>query len=137
VNTKTFWALLLERALKTALQAAVALLIAAGPLDLLSAPWVDAVAAGGMAALLSMLTTLVTTGAPALPSWAVPIYKALATGVQTFIATAIAGGWGLLDTPWRATLLASATAAVTSLLTSIASAPFGPPGSSVVVAEAA
>ena len=67
--TVTFWKAVAERALKTFAQAAGALLLAAGT-GLLDADWVGVVSGSGMAALLSVLTSIATAamtdGSPSL-----------------------------------------------------------------------
>jgi hypothetical protein len=138
MNTKTYCLLILalERAAKTGVQVAGAVLFVGHTLDLASAPWRDAVAAGVMAALLSIVTTLATVGAPWLPAWAVPTYKALMTGLQSLLAAGAAGRWGLLDAPWRSVVVTALSAAVASMLTSLGSIPIGPPGTSLVKAAA-
>ncbi|MFB9903450.1 holin [Allokutzneria oryzae] len=55
--TKLFWLGTLERAIKTFAQAAVAVL-AANSVGLLDAPWGAAASAAGMAAVLSVLTSI-------------------------------------------------------------------------------
>jgi hypothetical protein len=55
--TLTFWQDALERALKTFCQALVAVL-GAGSVGLLNVPWVTALSTAGMAALLSLLTSV-------------------------------------------------------------------------------
>ncbi|WP_086825966.1 holin [Allokutzneria sp. NRRL B-24872] len=55
--TKLFWLGALERAIKTFAQAAVAVL-AANSVGLLDAPWGAAASAAGMAAVLSLLTSI-------------------------------------------------------------------------------
>ena len=55
--TKDFWKATIERALKTFAQAEVALLTASG-LDLIHAPWLDSLAASGMATVISVLTSI-------------------------------------------------------------------------------
>jgi hypothetical protein len=138
VNTKTYCLLILalERAVKTGAQVAGALLFVGHTLNLASAPWRDAIAAGVMAALLSAVTTLATAGAPRLPAWAVPSYKALVTGVQSLLAVGAAGRWGLLDASWRSVVVTALSAVVASMLTSLGSIPIGPPGTSLVKAAA-
>ena len=68
---KTFWKAVVERALKTFAQAAGALLLAAGT-GLLDTDWVGVASASGMAALLSVLTSIATAamtdGTPSLGS---------------------------------------------------------------------
>lgn len=55
--TYLFWRFAFERALKTFLQTLVALLSVNG-IGLLDAPWITALSAAGMAALLSVLTSM-------------------------------------------------------------------------------
>lgn len=127
---------LLERAVKTGVQAAAAILLAGAPLDLISAPWTRAVSVGGMAALLSALTSLLTLRLAVLPPVVDVIVRAVKTGVQTFITAALAGSWGVLDMPWRVQLLAALTATVASVLTSWASLPVGDQGTPSMVKAA-
>lgn len=55
--TGAFWKALAERAIKTFCQALAALLVADGA-DILSMNWGDALSVAGMAALVSVLTTI-------------------------------------------------------------------------------
>lgn len=55
--TYLFWRLAFERAVKTFAQTLVAL-FGAGGIGLLDAPWTTALSAAGMAALLSVLTSM-------------------------------------------------------------------------------
>jgi hypothetical protein len=57
--SRTFWKGAVERAVKTAIQVFVALL-SAGNFGLLSAPWSSALSTAGMAALLSLLTSVIS-----------------------------------------------------------------------------
>lgn len=67
--TKTFALAVLERALKTFAQSAAALLVAAGT-GLLDADWVQIASVSGMAAVVSVLTSVgtgaVTDGSPSV-----------------------------------------------------------------------
>jgi hypothetical protein len=67
--TLTFWQCALERAMKTFCQTLVAVL-GAGSVGLLNAAWVTSLSTAGMAALLSVLTSLgsVPLGKPDSPS---------------------------------------------------------------------
>jgi r1t holin len=56
-----FWRDAFERALRTFAQALAAVL-AAGPTGLLHVPWWGALSAAGLAALLSLLTSVVASG---------------------------------------------------------------------------
>lgn len=55
--TSRFWALAFERAIKTFAQSLLAVLGANG-IGLLTAPWITALSTAGMAALLSVLTSV-------------------------------------------------------------------------------
>ncbi|MGO1048813.1 holin [Crossiella sp. CA198] len=59
--TSVFWRSAAERALKTLAQTLVAVLGADG-IGLLNAPWTAALSAAGMAALLSLLTSVASSG---------------------------------------------------------------------------
>jgi len=69
--TKTFALAVLERAVKTFAQSAAALLVAAGT-GLLDADWVQILSVSGMAAVVSVLTSIgtgaVTDGSPSVGS---------------------------------------------------------------------
>lgn len=67
--TYLFWRLAFERAVKTFAQTLVALFSASG-IGLLDAPWTTAVSAAGMAAMLSVLTSMASEpwGARSTPS---------------------------------------------------------------------
>ncbi|MFE7609258.1 holin [Streptomyces celluloflavus] len=58
-----FWTATLERAARTFAQALLAVLGAAGA-GLLDAPWLSALSAAAMAAVLSLLTSIATPGGP-------------------------------------------------------------------------
>ena len=60
--TKTFWLAVLERAVKTLAQTAVALLTGSAT-GLLDVDWVQLASMSGMAALVSVLTSLASAGA--------------------------------------------------------------------------
>lgn len=66
---RTFWLAALERAVKTFAQALAAILTAAG-VGLLDADWLASCSAAGMAALLSLLSSIgsaaATDGSPSL-----------------------------------------------------------------------
>lgn len=59
--SKDFWNYSLERAIKTFAQAAIAA-IGAGSIGLLAIDWVNLLSVSGGAALLSLLTSIVTQG---------------------------------------------------------------------------
>ena len=63
--------------------------------------------------------------------WRAALERAIKTFGQTFAATAIAAGTGLLDTEWVTLLSVSGMAVLLSVATSLASAPVGPAGPSL------
>jgi hypothetical protein len=67
--TSRFWQLASERAVKTFAQSLVAILSATG-VGLLTAPWTTALCTAGMAALLSVLTSMASApvGEPDTPN---------------------------------------------------------------------
>lgn len=72
--TKQFWGALVERAVKTIAQAAVAF-IAAGATGLFDIDWVGLVSVAGLAGLVSALTTIgsgIATGGPSLAGERLP-----------------------------------------------------------------
>lgn len=65
IFTKYFWQQLVERALKTFAQAAIALLVASpAGLGLVEVDWAAVLDAAGLSAVLSVLTSLVSAAAP-------------------------------------------------------------------------
>ncbi|GAA3439960.1 holin [Kutzneria kofuensis] len=75
--TLTFWQCTIERAMKTFCQALVAVL-GAGSVGLLNAPWSTSLSTAGMAALLSVLTSVGSAplGKPGTPSLVPPVHQA-------------------------------------------------------------
>lgn len=69
IFTKPFWTAAGERAIKTFAQALVAIL-GSNAVGLLDANWVAALSAAGMAALLSVLTSVGSSGKAGSPSLA-------------------------------------------------------------------
>ena len=67
MTSKAFLLSVIERAVKTFAQAEAALLLAAGT-DLITTDWVGSLSASGMAALLSVLTSVATASATGGPS---------------------------------------------------------------------
>lgn len=66
--------------------------------------------------------------------WREAAERAIKTAAQLAVATIGTGAVGLLEVDWQAVVLASALGAVLSILTSVASAPFGQPGTPSLVA---
>ena len=60
--TRSFWTAAAERAVKTFAQTLAALL-AAGAFDVVSAPWLQSVKVAGLAAVLSVLTSVASSSA--------------------------------------------------------------------------
>ena len=73
--TRAFWLAVLERAVKTLAQTAAAMLIASGS-GLLDADWITVASVAGMAAVVSVLTSIgsgaATDGSPSLTSEYLP-----------------------------------------------------------------
>lgn len=73
--TRTFWQAVAERALKTLAQAAAAMLVADGT-GLLDADWLTVLSVSGMAAVVSVLTSIgsaaATDGGPSLTTEYLP-----------------------------------------------------------------
>ena len=73
--TRAFWLALIERAVKTLAQTAAAMLVASGS-GLLDADWITVLSVSGMAALVSVLTSIgsgaVMDGSPSLASEVLP-----------------------------------------------------------------
>ena len=67
--------------------------------------------------------------------WKAAAERAIKTFAQTFGATALAAGTGLLDTDWQTLASVSGMAAVLSIATSLASAPVGNAGPSLAGEE--
>ncbi|MGQ0775456.1 MAG: holin [Pseudonocardiales bacterium] len=85
--TYQFWRLAFERAFKTFAQTLVAL-FSAGGIGLLNAPWLTAVSAAGMAAMLSLLTSLASEpwGARGTPSLLQPMAAAAQPAPKTSVS---------------------------------------------------
>lgn len=64
--SKAFWLSVLVRAIKTAAQVAVAT-IGIGATSLADVPWTGVLSVSGLAALLSVLTSIIAYGTPVLP----------------------------------------------------------------------
>jgi hypothetical protein len=65
IFTRVFWAQVVERAVKTFIQAVLALLLAGPPvLGVLEVSWLSLLDAAGLAALLSVLTSLASAASP-------------------------------------------------------------------------
>lgn len=62
LTTKTFWADAVERSIKTIAQTMVALLTASGILGLLNIEWVGLLSVSGLAGLISLLTSIASSG---------------------------------------------------------------------------
>ena len=67
--TKQFWLAALERAVKTCAQSAVAI-IAAGATGLLDVDWVQVASVSGLAAVVSVLTSIASGASDGQPSLA-------------------------------------------------------------------
>jgi hypothetical protein len=91
--TASFWQDTFVRAVKTFAQALAALLVADGT-DLLNTVWADRLSVAGMAALVSVLTTIAssaTTGSPAVGEAVTPNADVVVLAEHDRVAKAMGG----------------------------------------------
>ncbi|MGQ4548312.1 holin [Dermabacteraceae bacterium P13077] len=120
---KTFWIEVAKRAANTFAQSLVGL-VGAGGLVLLDAGWDQALSVAGMAALISVLTSLTSTNIQASKTlWVSVLERSLKTFAQSLLAVVGTGAAGLLDVDWRQALLVAGTAAAMSVLTTVLGTP--------------
>lgn len=82
----------LERAGRTFIQQFTVLLLAAPAAGLLvQQNWLAAVDSAVFAAIISLITSVITFKVPVLPVWADLLLRVLKTGLQSFLATLVAG----------------------------------------------
>lgn len=111
-----------ERAARTFAQQLFVVLLAGGTAGaLVTQNWLLAVDSAGLAALVSVLTSILTFKVPALPAAADLALRVGKTAVQSFLGTIAAGN--ILDVShvdWKASLAVAYTAAFAALVTGLA-----------------
>lgn len=130
---KTHAIRVLDRTVRTIVQVVIAYLVAAPTLG--GVDWRTAGAAAALAAVVSLLQGLVDLP-PLSGGW---LQNALGRALRTFAQTALgftAAAVLVTQVPWDTVLAASALAAVTSILTSLATTQLGPPGTPEIVGPA-
>lgn len=95
----------LERAARTFAQQFVLALTAGGGAVLLTQSWQLAADSAGLAALVSILTSVLTFKVPHLPAWADLLLRVVKTGLQSFLGTLIASSaLSLTQVDWQGAL---------------------------------
>lgn len=109
----------LERALRTFVQQFSVLLLASGTAGLLvSQNWLVAIDSAGFAAIVSLLTSVITFKVPALPDWADVGLRGVKTFIQSFLGTLTATNvLSVTHTNWKGALAVAVPVALASLAT--------------------
>jgi|SRR6478609_11212151 len=117
---KQFWLDTGERAIATFIEVAVVMLFANGG-DLLVHPdWLLAVYAGGVAALISVLTSFASIPVPPLSPWLDLGFRVVKTFVQAFVAALVVGATDYTSVDWAGALAAAFPVALLALLKGLA-----------------
>lgn len=112
----------LERAGRTFAQQFTVLLLASGSAGLMvSQNWLVAVDSAGFAAVISVLTSVLTFKVPVLPDWADLGLRVAKTFLQSFVGTVTAANvLSVSHADWKGALGIAIPVAMTALLTGIA-----------------
>jgi hypothetical protein len=109
-----------ERAAATFIEVAVVMLFATGG-DLLVHPtWLLAVYGGGVAALVSVLTSLLSIPVPTLSPWLDLGFRVVKTFIQAFVAALVVGATDYVNVDWQGALAAAFPVALLALLKGLA-----------------
>lgn len=124
IDSKAFWLDLLDRTVKTFIQTLLVFLGAGA--TLVSVSWTTALSSAALAALVSFLIALSTSTALTSGNFLIDLADRVGrTFVSAFVGAIPATGT-LSDINWHDALTLAATAAVISVLTSLATSNFGP-----------
>ncbi|MDV8066379.1 holin [Rhodococcus sp. IEGM 1366] len=123
ILAKAFWLDLLDRTGKTFIQTLVIFL--AGGATLVSVSWTSALSSAALAALVSLLIALSTSTAITSGNFLIDLADRVGRTFISALVGAIPATGTLSDIDWRAALTLAATAALVSVLTSLASSNFG------------
>jgi len=123
IDTKAFWLDLLDRTGKTFLQT-VLVFLGAGA-TIVSVSWTTALSSAALAALVSLLIALSTSTAITSGNFAIDLADRVGRTFVSALVGAIPATGTLSDIDWRDALTLAATAALVSMLTSLASSNLG------------
>ncbi|MDI9903814.1 holin [Rhodococcus sp. IEGM 1409] len=124
IDSKAFWLDLLDRTGKTFVQ--TLLIFVAGGATIASVSWTTALSSAALAALVSFLIALATSTAITSGNFAIDLADRVGRTFVSALVGAIPATGTLSDINWRDALTLAATAALVSVLTSLASSNFGP-----------
>lgn len=124
VDTKSFWLDLLDRTIKTFIQTLL-IFFGAGA-TIASVSWTTALSSAALAALVSFLIALSTSTALTSGNFLIDTADRVGRTFVSALVGAIPATGTLSDINWRDALTLAATAALISVLTSLASSNFGP-----------
>lgn len=123
IDTKAFWLDLLDRTGKTFLQTVLVFLGAGATIA--SVAWTTALSSAALAALVSFLIALSTSTALTSGNFAIDLADRVGRTFVSALVGAIPATGTLLDINWHDALTLATTAALISVLTSLASSNFG------------
>lgn len=123
IDTKAFWLDLLDRTGKTFLQTVLVFLGAGATIA--SVAWTTALSSAALAALVSFLIALSTSTALTSGNFAIDLADRVGRTFVSALVGAIPATGTLSDINWHDALTLSTTAALVSVLTSLASSNFG------------
>lgn len=123
IDTKAFWLDVLDRTGKTFVQTVLVFL--AGGATIASVSWTTAMSSAALAALVSFLIALSTSTALTSGNFLIDLLDRVGRTFVSALVGAIPATGTLSDINWRDALTLAATAALVSVLTSLASSNFG------------
>lgn len=109
-----------ERAAATFIEVTVVMLFATGTDVLINPPWLLAVYGGGVAAAVSVLTSLASIPVPTLSPWLDLGFRVVKTFIQAFVAALVVGGTDYTNVDWQGALAAALPVALLALLKGLA-----------------
>lgn len=124
VDTKAFWLDLLDRTGKTFVQTLLIFLGAGATIA--SVSWATALSSAALAAFVSFLIALSTSTALTSGNFAIDLADRVGRTFVSALVGAIPATGTLSDVNWNDALTLAATAALVSVLTSLATSNFGP-----------